>query len=507
MVRRDGRVVILDFGLMSDTRPGTAVADDRMAGTPAYLAPEQHAGADPSEASDWYAVGVTLYEALTGRLPFDGSWHELRARKSHSDPPPPACDRRRECPTISTRSVWDCCAAIPSGACRDASALDKLVDRGTRHQDTTSAASRARLKPSLSAARGQLAILSASFAAVREGRAAAVCVHGPSGIGKTALVQHFLDQLPHGDDAVVLRGRCYQHESVPYEALDGIIDSLSAYLRALPAAQAAALVPPEAGALARAFPVMRQVEAVARAARDETSGSGAIRAAPSGVLGAARAPDTDGTAARARAAHRRPALGRRGQHARARSPVAPTRPAAPPDGGLPADGRDRTKPFLQAFLQGGGTPSRTALLLEPMTEDETRDVMASLIPAEARLTAAERLALSREAGGNPFLLEQLAHYAAGHDARGSRSATLADMLQHRLHGLAGWSAAVPGGARRLRQTDAAARGLRGSRTRGRRTAARRHPPFGPSPATQRLRLAHRDVSRPPARDAGRTAVA
>ena len=90
MVRRDGRVVILDFGLMSDALPGTAVADDRMAGTPAYLAPEQHAGADPSEASDWYAVGVTLYEALTGRLPFDGSWHELRSRKSHSDPPPPA---------------------------------------------------------------------------------------------------------------------------------------------------------------------------------------------------------------------------------------------------------------------------------------------------------------------------------------------------------------------------------------------------------------------------------
>ena len=100
------------------------------------------------------------------------------------------------------------------------------------------------------------------------------------------------------------------------------------------------------------------------------------------------------------------------------------------------------KPFLQAFLQGGGSPSRTALLLEPMTEDETRDVMASLIPAGARITAAERLALSREAGGNPFLLEQLAHYAAVHDARGSRSTTLADMLQHRLQD-------SPDGARRF----------------------------------------------------------
>ena len=89
-----------------------------------------------------------------------------------------------------------------------------------------------------------LAMLTASFGEVRMGRAAAVCVQGPSGIGKTALVQHFLDHMPSGADAVVLRGRCYHHESVPYEALDGIIDSLSAYLRALPAAQAAVTHPP-----------------------------------------------------------------------------------------------------------------------------------------------------------------------------------------------------------------------------------------------------------------------
>ena len=100
------------------------------------------------------------------------------------------------------------------------------------------------------------------------------------------------------------------------------------------------------------------------------------------------------------------------------------------------------KPFLQAFLQGGGWPSRTSLSLAPMTEDEMRDVLASLIPAEAHLTAAERRELSREAGGNPFLLQQLAHYAAGHEARGSPDATLANMLQHRLH-------RSPDGARRF----------------------------------------------------------
>ena len=129
MVRPDGRVVILDFGLMSDARPSPA-ADDRMAGTPAYLAPEQHAGADASEASDWYAVGVTLYEALTGRLPFEGSWHELGSRKRHSDPPPPA--------SIEPHVPDDLNEICMGLLCRDPErrlsgrdALDTLVDRGS----------------------------------------------------------------------------------------------------------------------------------------------------------------------------------------------------------------------------------------------------------------------------------------------------------------------------------------------------------------------------------------
>ena len=440
MVRRDGRLIILDFGLMSDTLPGTAVADDRMAGTPAYLAPEQHAGADPSEASDWYAVGVTLYEALTGRPPFDGSWHELRSHKNDSDPPPPAWIEPAVPDDLNEICVGLLCRD-PKRRMSGPEALDKLIDRDSRHQETRRGETH-RLKPVFVGRTRELAILGASFAAVREGRPAAVGVHGPSGIGKTALVQQFLDQLPHGDETVVLRGRCYQHESVPYEALDGIIESLSTYLRARPPAQAAALLPPEAGALARVFPVMRQVEAVARAARNELE-------------------DLEPSAQRLLAfSALRELLTRIAQRHTlvlhiddlhwadadsVRLLEALLRPPDPPPLLMVACLRTEeiaSKPFLQAFLEGTGTPSRTALLLEPMTEDETWDVMASMFPAEARLAPAERLALSREAGGNPFLLEQLALYAAGHDASGTRSTTLADMLQHRLQD-------APDGARRF----------------------------------------------------------
>ena len=218
---------------------------------------------------------------------------------------------------------------------------------------------------------------------MKDGAAATVCIHGPSGIGKTALVEQFLAQVSPGDQAVVLRGRCYQHESVPYEALDGIVDSLSLHLRALPPAQAAALVPPDAGALARAFPVMQQVKAVARAPRaamEHADPSAQRRLA----FSALRELLT-------RIAQRHPlVLHIDDLHwADADSMLVLDALLRPPDAPpllLLACLRTEeiaAKPFLQAFLQGEGSSSRTALSLDPMTPEETRDVMAALIPAAA----------------------------------------------------------------------------------------------------------------------------
>jgi Cdc6-like AAA superfamily ATPase len=108
-----------------------------------------------------------------------------------------------------------------------------------------------------------LAALNSAFEAASQGRPASVYIHGPSGIGKSALIRRFLDQPLKSGDVVVLRGRCYEHESVPYKAVDGVIDSLSHYLSALPRAHAEALMPRDVLALSRLFPVMLQVEAVA----------------------------------------------------------------------------------------------------------------------------------------------------------------------------------------------------------------------------------------------------
>jgi serine/threonine-protein kinase len=87
MVRPDESVVLLDFGAAASPVPGGNGCGG-IAGTPAYLAPEQIDGAAASPASDVFALGVIVHEALAGARPFVGEGvQQLLFQIAYAQPP------------------------------------------------------------------------------------------------------------------------------------------------------------------------------------------------------------------------------------------------------------------------------------------------------------------------------------------------------------------------------------------------------------------------------------
>jgi eukaryotic-like serine/threonine-protein kinase len=273
LVTESGRVVVLDFGLVSSTtqiESHEAAAEHTIGGavfgTPAYMSPEQAAGEQVGKASDWYSVGCMLYEALTGELPFEGSVLEILKRKDEGEPPAPS-ELVRGVP----EDLNDLCCALlrrrpeerpTSAELQRIFQTSSLPPSPVQDREKTATARPGEL---FIGREPHLAALRRAFDNVKQGRPATVFVHGHSGMGKSALVRCFANELIKNQEAVVLRGRCYERESVPYKAFDDIVDALSRHMMRLPTEEASELLPRNIHALAHLFPVLKRVGAVAHA--------------------------------------------------------------------------------------------------------------------------------------------------------------------------------------------------------------------------------------------------
>ncbi len=253
LITHKGRVVILDFGLVAEQRP-REVSDPGIVGTAAYMAPEQAMSAAVGPAADWYSVGVMLYEALTGVLPVDGSQVEILMRK------------QRELP-VAPHTVADVPADL-SALCMDLLAIDPAA-RPTaadllRRLAATSLASDDGPAPFVGRGR-ELGALTEALDDASSEATLTVCIEGESGIGKSALVRHFVDAVARRrPDVLVLGGRCHERETVPFKGVDGVVDALARALLRLPLPERALPAPSEAAAVGQLFPVLLRVPALAR---------------------------------------------------------------------------------------------------------------------------------------------------------------------------------------------------------------------------------------------------
>jgi serine/threonine protein kinase len=87
LVRIDGTLMVSDFGLAKLLEQNMVISQQRRAGSPAYMAPEQHRGY-PCFASDQYALGVIIYEWICGVRPFQGTVPGVVNQHMNTPPPP-----------------------------------------------------------------------------------------------------------------------------------------------------------------------------------------------------------------------------------------------------------------------------------------------------------------------------------------------------------------------------------------------------------------------------------
>jgi serine/threonine protein kinase len=278
LITGTSRLVVLDFGLSHNpqTLLHRVTASEHKGGTPAYMAPEQFDGAEsPSPASDCYAIGLMLYEALVGKLPHVRDCRtEMASLRSSSAPVraseivagvPPDLDELCHALLQPERS------ARPS--CRDI--LSYLNDRRTiapaaARSATTSPLPEPRRPPARLIGRtSELQALRAALAASSQ-RSIMLALGGAAGAGKTALVQSFISELSR-EHHVVLATNCHENEALPYKTLNALLEALVPFLKMLSPRALDGLLPRHTAELVTLFPSLARVRRLANVSLDGCS--------------------------------------------------------------------------------------------------------------------------------------------------------------------------------------------------------------------------------------------
>ena len=447
LVSRAGRVVILDFGLVAERRgrPSLPPGSAQIVGTVEYMAPEQAAGRPTSPASDWYSVGVMLFEALTGELPFTGSVVDMITRRIAGDAPA-VRSKNPEAPSDLAALCMALLAREPEERPLGDEVLALLGSDGAASSDSfppQGRPTRASLDlPARSAARTTgllgrddvLADLEAALADARAGQASVVLLHAATaGLGRSAVIDHFVAARER--DAVVLSGRCSERESLPYKGVDGLIDALARELHARDQASLGRLCPPHIHTLARLFPVLRRVPAIARAEPGPDDADLVPHELRQQAFEALREL-LDGLAAAAPLVLVLDDL-HHGDHDSAALLRELLCPPDPPPLLLIASYRgDAADSVCVRALTGLGPPVRLRpLALGPLAPADATALARALLAGSSR--AGEAAAIAREAAGNPLFIVELCHFVRGADAPDAlaEASSFEALLRRRIAGL------------------------------------------------------------------------
>ena len=430
LVSQDGRVRLLDFGLVHEASLD-AFQTMVLAGTPAYVSPEQAAGFPVDEATDWYSFGVMLFESLTGSLPF------RRSSAATSDQTPIPSALAVGVPEDLGRLCADLLRSDPAARPSAHEILARL--RGDSVHAATPLPAAPSAQETFIGRKSELAELKTLLNLTDQGRAVVVNLAGRSGVGKTALLREFRRTVARDrPDVVVLAGRCHQSETVPFKALDDIVDRLSRYLKSLPASKAEALAPHDVQTMLRVFASLAQVEAIVP-----------VRPKPIDIL--------DSEELRKRAfAGLLELLSRLAD----KSPLVVMiddvqwgdldsvaflgnllKESSPPSLLFIASFRSEdadTSPFLQSWRSHVALSQSVIvreLALDVLTPAESSELAMRLIGGRDGSDRPRAEAIALESRGDPFLIDQLTRYSPGAAADSDGAATIRQVIESRLASL------------------------------------------------------------------------
>ena len=138
MVSEEGHLKVTDFGIARAGAQREMTEAGSVIGTAQYLSPEQARGDEVTAASDCYAVGIVLYEMLTGKVPFDAERPVAVAMKQITEPPTPPRELVPGIPPTLEAVVLRSLAKRPSERYRTAEEFSRaLLDARGEIEGTT----------------------------------------------------------------------------------------------------------------------------------------------------------------------------------------------------------------------------------------------------------------------------------------------------------------------------------------------------------------------------------
>ena len=126
LLTRSGRAKVADFGLARAVDHSSMTTEGRLLGTASYMSPEQAKGDRATGASDVYAMGIILYEAITGDLPFQSDNH-LGFLYQHAEIEPPRPTVQAPYPPALANLALECLAKHPDARPKMSQFADRLA--------------------------------------------------------------------------------------------------------------------------------------------------------------------------------------------------------------------------------------------------------------------------------------------------------------------------------------------------------------------------------------------